>query len=719
MMTKNKLDLSNLTGRNVNVAIIDSGIDSDHPQIGPIAGGTQLSLDGRIITGGDFTDCAGHGTACAGIIRKKAPQADLFSIRIFDASLGTDGRLLIAALQWAVEQQIDVVNLSLGTTDVALRDELQNACRQAVNAGLILVAAEHNEGRESYPAVFSEVIGVTAGKVRGTYGYYYRPGAMIECVARGDEQRLCWTNPRYVMTGGTSYAAPHITGIVALIRQAHPNASLQQVREMLQAHALKGNPERLRETENSPQALSLPIVASAISAKPTVVTDTADAIAIAAAKSPDATTAATTTAAVQCTAPTASVDLDQIGKAALYPFNKEMHGFVRYFDQLDFAITGIADPVGKGLVGKDAGEAIGLPPVGVRIAPRLQDALKGADTLILGYVDQLGRIAKRDVLRESIQTALEAGVHVFSFLQVPPSQYGDLYEQAHQKGLRISYPYIALGQVQDALRHASQYGPVDAPVLGVFGTSAQQGKFTVQLALRKKLLQRGYTLGQLGTEHQSELFGMDFAFPIGYASSVDLPVQYYAPFIDAKLRQINHEKAPDIILVGAQSGTIPYDLEEHGSHALPALAFLLGAKPDACILVVNSIDPDEYIRDTIDTIRTLAKAPTLLLAMSDKEKHIRAAYGRTFIKPRPMSREEIDAKLRALEESFGVPAIEIVSSKGQERMVDTVVQYFSAEKGAGAEPEETIERSAIPAGGEIAEREKVTREVSPCRKAQA
>ena len=111
-----------------------------------------------------------------------------------------------------------------------------------------------------------------------------------------------------------------------------------------------------------------------------------------------------------------------IRKAALYPFNKEMHSLVRHLGHLDFEVVGIADPAGKGLAGRDAGEALGLPPAGIRISPKLGDALRSAETLILGYVDELSRIGRRDVLRESVAAALAAGLHVFSFLPVPAGE---------------------------------------------------------------------------------------------------------------------------------------------------------------------------------------------------------------------------------------------------------------------------------------------------------
>ena len=110
----------------------------------------------------------------------------------------------------------------------------------------------------------------------------------------------------------------------------------------------------------------------------------------------------------------------------------------------------------------------------------------------------------------------------------------------------------------------------------------------MQLILRRRLLQLGYTVGQIGTEHHSALFGMDLTFPMGYASNVLLPLQHYVPYLDYKLRQLSHQKRPDLILVGSQSGTIPYDVHEHCTHSLTCTAFLLGTKPDACILNIKA-----------------------------------------------------------------------------------------------------------------------------------
>ena len=96
-----ELDFSTLTGRGVKIAIIDSGVDSEHPEIGPITHGMDIGIgsDGQIVWGTDYADRLGHGTACSGIIRQIAPKAEIYILRIFERSLVADGRVLIAALQ--------------------------------------------------------------------------------------------------------------------------------------------------------------------------------------------------------------------------------------------------------------------------------------------------------------------------------------------------------------------------------------------------------------------------------------------------------------------------------------------------------------------------------------------------------------------------------------------------------------------------------------------
>jgi hypothetical protein len=105
----------------MKIAVIDSGVAIPHPHIGPIAGGVSIDENGE---SSDFSDRIGHGTAVmAAIMEKipaeKAPSAEYFAVRVFQTSLRTRIEFILAAIEWCIAQRIDVVNLSLGTTNPA------------------------------------------------------------------------------------------------------------------------------------------------------------------------------------------------------------------------------------------------------------------------------------------------------------------------------------------------------------------------------------------------------------------------------------------------------------------------------------------------------------------------------------------------------------------------------------------------------------------------
>ena len=122
----------------VRVGIIDSGVHHDHPHIGGIKGGGHIS-GGRLSE--DYTDRLGHGTAVTAAIHEKAPEAELFAIKVFDRSLTTNIETLVSALEWCVEHRMDVVNMSLGTLDAAHAPDFLEPMAKADGAKMLIVAA--------------------------------------------------------------------------------------------------------------------------------------------------------------------------------------------------------------------------------------------------------------------------------------------------------------------------------------------------------------------------------------------------------------------------------------------------------------------------------------------------------------------------------------------------------------------------------------------------
>jgi subtilisin family serine protease len=133
----------------IRVAIIDSGIHAGHPHVGSVAGGVAIASDGS--EGDDFIDRIGHGTAVAAVIREKAPDADLFAVKIFDRKLSTDVHALVHAIRWCAAHEMRWINLSLGTTNLDHEEPLQQAVDEARAQGAMIVSAFEHDGARWLP----------------------------------------------------------------------------------------------------------------------------------------------------------------------------------------------------------------------------------------------------------------------------------------------------------------------------------------------------------------------------------------------------------------------------------------------------------------------------------------------------------------------------------------------------------------------------------------
>lgn len=232
----------NSTGRGVRVAVIDSGVDAGHPAVGGhVEGYVAITegADGLVYDDAPHEDVFGHGTACAGIIRSLAPECEIYSVRVLGRRLGGRGNVFAAGIRWALENGMNVCNLSLGTTKQAFYETLHELADLAYFRNTMLVTAANNMPTPSFPSVYASVIAVAAHAGHDPYLFYYNPEPPVEFGAPGIEVRVAWSEGGYVTTTGNSFAAPHITGIVAKILGKHPNLTVFQMKGIL--HALAAN----------------------------------------------------------------------------------------------------------------------------------------------------------------------------------------------------------------------------------------------------------------------------------------------------------------------------------------------------------------------------------------------------------------------------------------------------------------------------------------------
>ncbi len=232
------------TGKGVRVAVVDSGVESDHPALGSsVRGGVVVQYDSRaensyrIRPEEEPVDVSGHGTACAGIIHSIAPEAEIYSVRVLGRSMS--GRVIqfAAGLDWAIENGMQVVNLSLSTSLEEFFGLFHDLSDQAYFKNMNLVSAVNNLPEPSYPSLYSSVISVAAHDGHDPFQYYYNANPPVEFGAPGIDVKVAWNHKQYLVCTGNSFAAPHLSGITALIRAKHPDLTPFQVKTVLMACA--------------------------------------------------------------------------------------------------------------------------------------------------------------------------------------------------------------------------------------------------------------------------------------------------------------------------------------------------------------------------------------------------------------------------------------------------------------------------------------------------
>jgi subtilisin family serine protease len=228
------------TGRGVRVAVVDSGIDADHPALGGMVRGgvTVVEKDGQCTyDDAPHGDAFGHGTACAGIIHSIAPEAELYSVKVLGATLSGTGGMFAAGLRWAIEHGMQVLNLSLGTTKREFYAVLHELADMAYFKNTVLVTAANNFPQPSYPSMYASVISVASHEEKDPFLFYYNPAPPVDFGAPGIDIQVPWRGGGYISTTGNSFAAPHVSGIVALILAKHPGLAPYQVKTILRATA--------------------------------------------------------------------------------------------------------------------------------------------------------------------------------------------------------------------------------------------------------------------------------------------------------------------------------------------------------------------------------------------------------------------------------------------------------------------------------------------------
>ncbi|OMP66611.1 S8 family serine peptidase [Domibacillus epiphyticus] len=246
---------STLTGAGVKIGVLDSGIQSNHPDLQKrIAGGAcMMTIVDKDGCPDSYNDNSGHGTHVAGIIAANnntfgtvgvAPSATLYAIKVLDEyGFGTTSTM-IAGVEWAMKQKVDILNVSI-TTPVH-ETAMQEIMQKAYNSGMLIVGAAGNTGPPvsgstssvEYPAKFESVIAVSSIDQYKKIDPLSSLGKEVELTAPGVKIYSTYPGSTYDYLSGTSMAAPYVSGLAALYMEKYPEMTNVQIRSLLQKNAV-------------------------------------------------------------------------------------------------------------------------------------------------------------------------------------------------------------------------------------------------------------------------------------------------------------------------------------------------------------------------------------------------------------------------------------------------------------------------------------------------
>lgn len=353
-------------------------------------------------------------------------------------------------------------------------------------------------------------------------------------------------------------------------------------------------------------------------------------------------------------------------RAAVFPLNKENYSLVNYYDMAVPDIVDIYDikyssNVGRSITSFDRKKSFTIKNID-------KCEWDTFDTMIIGHVRELSMILGRDVKKELLQKCLENHKNVFCYDNFGVDECRNSFSEA---GLSLVtaddyYYYDMFGKLYQ----------FSTPILAVFGTSKKQGKFTLQMQIKRILKAQGVRVGQLSTEPTGLILGCDAIIPTGYDCKIwNSSGSGIIEVVNKKMHELDI-RGFDVILCGAQSGFYPGYCFNVNQININAMAFMFGVMPDGVILSVNYHDTVKHIRNNINALEALGCCKVIMLALYAFRTEVDNVIN---TRKERLSSEEISGFSEKMKKEFGIDVAVSGDAAYDDVILRNIKKYFCEE----------------------------------------
>ena len=564
----------------------------------------------------EFQDSVGHGTAIVDLIASETKSAMFFVVKTSgNKGIGKSGDL-VNALNYIYDNvKCDIVHISAGVRTCYEMAELIDVIDRLHKRGTLIVSSFDNAGALSYPASLKEVLGVdVTNEFRKKGQYEYVEGDIVNIRYANVHYRVNW-NGQKALESGTSYAGAMITAKSAeILASCDSKIDLSAIREELKKNAVK-----VVKEERYPVLTSSEEIAK------------------------------------------------KIRKAVAFPFNKEMYAIASNEDQLIFDKIEYYDTAVSMNVSKNVSEVLPYT-MNKKIIKNIEelDWNSDFDTMILGHLSIYEGMEK-GITKKILEKCTTYGKKVFSFGNI--TEFYDIKSEAAKD---IAFPYVDLAAFPQnrfgKLRFCSR------PVLLVCGTSSRQGKYSLQMILKRKLIERDYKVFHISTEPYGALLGAEKTFPSGFDSTVYTDSVRNVAIVNEMLFEAEKASA-DIVLSGTQSQTAPTAYFNQKYIPIRQYEMLYGLNPDAVVLVVNGFDDIKYIQKTKQLLESATRASVLALATFST--YVEVSRSGIVSKRKNFDSVQAEKQKVYMKENIGLDLFYIGENKDMNDLTEKVIGYFS------------------------------------------